>query len=272
MTALTDITVDGVTIAAGEVAREAQYHPAPNPQDAWQDAAQALVVRQLLLQRARRLGLQPPPPKAAAPDDGGGPQETEEEGLIRQLLEQEVSTPEPDRESCRRYFENNRHRFRTADMVEARHILFLAAPDDTPARVEAETAARAAIDTLRTDPDRFAELARTQSACPSAQDGGALGQLTRGQTVPEFDTFLFNLEEGQLCPTPVKTRFGVHVVKVERRVAGHELPFEAVADRIADYLQQTSWARGVAQYIRLLAGAARIEGIEIGGTDSPLVQ
>ena len=55
---------------------------------------------------------------------------------------------------------------------------------------------------LETD---LAELAQQLSACSSAAQGGNLGQISRGQTVPEFETFLFNLEPGQICPVPVGT-------------------------------------------------------------------
>ena len=119
---------------------------------------------------------------------------------------------------------------------------------------------------------RFAELAQQLSACPSAAQGGNLGQITRGQTVPEFETFLFNLEEGQICPVPVKTRFGYHVLRLDRRIEGRQLPFEAVRDKIADYLHQRVWRQAVSQYLQLLVGQAEIRGIELKGASSPLVQ
>ena len=102
--------------------------------------------------------------------------------------------------------------------------------------------------------------------------GGNLGQLQKGQTVPEFETFLFELEEGQLCPVPVKTRFGAHVLLLERRIEGRQLPFEEVAGRISAYLEEASWRRAVAQYIAILAGQADIQGIDMEGAKSPLVQ
>jgi parvulin-like peptidyl-prolyl isomerase len=82
-------------------------------------------------------------------------------------------------------------------------------------------------------PQRFAELAQQLCACPSAAQGGNLGQISRGQTVPELETFLFNLEPGQICPVPVKTRLGYHVVRLDRRIEGRQLPFGAVRERIA---------------------------------------
>ena len=81
------------------------------------------------------------------------------------------------------------------------------------------------------------------SACPSAAQGGHLGQISRGQTVPEFETFLYNLEVGQICPVPVKTRFGYHVLRLDRRIEGRQLPFEAVSDRIVTARSSAASAR-----------------------------
>jgi peptidyl-prolyl cis-trans isomerase C len=71
---------------------------------------------------------------------------------------------------------------------------------------------------------------------------------------------------------PVETRYGVHVLRLDAREDGRQLPFEAVQERIADYLQQQSWNRAVAQYISILAGKARIEGLRMAAASSPLVQ
>ncbi|MEX2454140.1 MAG: peptidylprolyl isomerase [Rhodospirillaceae bacterium] len=261
------VSVNGVAIPERDIASEAQNHPAASPEEARHEATLALVVRQLLLQRAGALGLDPEP---SILEDGR--RETDDDALIRQLLHREVTTPEPDRESCERYFRNNRQKFRSPDLVEARHILFAADPEDPSRRQQAETEAKATLRELGAEPGRFGELARTRSACPSAKQDGSLGQLAPGQTVPEFDTFLFNLEEGQLCPVPVKTRFGFHVVRVDRKLPGRDLPFEAVQDRIAGYLKTASWSRAVAQYLGLLAASARIDGFEVRGWDTPLVQ
>ena len=261
------ISVNGVEVTAREIAAEAQNHPAESPDAAWHAAAEALVVRQLLLQEARRLGLAPQP---QAGEDGCP--ESDPEALTRQLLDREIRVPEADDETCRRYYDNNRRRFRSPDIYEAAHILFAAAPSDAAAYAKAVASAEAAIGTVTEDPAAFEALARDLSACPSARQGGRLGQVTRGQTVPEFETFLFNLAEGQVCPIPVKTRYGAHVVRLDRRIEGRDLPFDTVRPWIADYLMETSWRRAVTQYISILAGKAEITGIALRSAGSPLVQ
>lgn len=98
------------------------------------------------------------------------------------------------------------------------------------------------------------------------------GQVTRGRMVRPFEEALFALPENTLCPQPVKTRFGVHVIRSGRRVEGERLPFEAVRATIADYLEEASYRRAAAQYVAVLAGQARASGIALGGTDGGLVQ
>jgi len=261
------IKVNGVAIEPPAVAAETQYHPAGSPAHAEAEAARALVVRRLLLDEAVRLGLQPEPQR----DEKGRP-ETEPDALVRQLLEQQITVPEADAETCRRYFENNRRKFRSPDLFEAAHILFAASPADRDAYAAAVAQAEQMIEVLKRDPRAFETIARQRSDCTSGKDGGRLGQVARGDTVPEFETFLCSLEEGQLCPVPVKSRYGVHVLRLDRKIAGRDLPFEHVAERIADYLQEASWRRAVAQYIKLLAGQAAIEGIDFEAASTPLVQ
>lgn len=262
-----DIRINGTCISQGAILAEAQNHPADTPEAAIAAAAEALAIRELLLQEARRQGI-----TAVILTDEQGRREADDESVVRQLLEQEVTIPEADEATCRRYYGNNSERFRSPDLFEVAHILFSAAPEDHASYEKAVSEAGQTIALLEKDPGAFGTLARRLSACTSAQDAGRLGQVTRGDMVPEFETFMVNLEEGQLCPVPVRSRYGVHVLRLDRRVEGRQLPFEAVRDRIADYLQMASWQRAVAQYIRILAGRAEIHGIDLGGTRTPLVQ
>src|SRR4051812_30658355 len=169
------VSVNGVPIPHDEISREAQNHPAPTPIAAWTAAARALAVRELLLQEARRKGLEPQPLS-----DGEGRTETDEEASIRALVEREVSTPAPDEAICRRYYEQNLRRFRSADLYEAEHILIAAHPGDRTAYAAARAQAEVLTTALRDTPERFAELALAYSACPSKEVGGNLGQLSPG--------------------------------------------------------------------------------------------
>lgn len=257
------VSVNGVSIARDAIQREMQHHAAAKPISAWQQAARALAIRELLLQEARRLAIAPQP---LSDDDGR--RETDEEAIIRGLIEREVSVPEPDDETCRRYYERNLARFRSPDIYEASHILFAALASDRAAHAKAREDAAAVLAELRAKPERFAELAQAHSRCPSAAQGGNLGQITAGQTTPEFEQALFALESGQLCEAPVATRYGFHVIRLDRKHEGRTLPYEVVAARIADYLRESVRRRADAQYVARLASAARIEGIDLAGADA----
>ncbi len=257
------VSVNGVSIAREAIVREMQHHPAPKPIAAWQQAARALVIRELLLQKACRLGVASQPMC-----DASGRRETNDEAMIRSLIEREVTVPEPDEETCRRYYENNRARFRSPDIYEAAHILFAALVADREAHARARADAAVVLAELLEHPGRFAALAQAHSRCPSAAQGGNLGQITTGQTTPEFEQALIALKPSQLCAEPVATRYGFHVIRLDRKHDGQTLPYEAVAGRIADYLRESVRRRADAQYIARLVTAARIEGIDLAGAEA----
>jgi peptidyl-prolyl cis-trans isomerase C len=254
------VTVNGVTIARDAIAREIQNYPAEKPIAAWQQAARALVVRELLLQRARYLDLHPEPIS-----DDEGRRETDDEALIRAVVENEVTVPEPDDETCRRYYERNLARFHSPDIYEASHILFSADSADKTAYAQARADAIGVIGTLRDSPDAFATFASAYSRCPSAAQGGNLGQLTRGQTTPEFERALFALKPGEISAEPVETRYGFHIIRLDRKHDGRTLPYEAVAEKIGDYLRDSVRRRASAQYIARLVSAAQIGGLTLDG-------
>ena len=252
------VSVNGVAIARDAIVREMQHHAAAKPIAAWQQAARALVIRELLLQEARRLAVAPQPIS-----DAEGRRETDEEAMMRGLIEREVMVPEPDDANCRRYYEKNCARFRSPDIYEASHILFAALPADAPAYAQAREDAVAVLAQLQARPELFAELAALHSRCPSGSQGGNLGQITTGQTTPEFEQALIALAPGALCAAPVATRYGFHVIWLDRKHDGRTLPFELVAERIADYLRESVKRRADAQYVARLVSAAQIQGIEL---------
>ncbi len=251
------VSVNGKAIPHAAIARETQNHPADTPVEAWQAAARALAVRELLQQEAKRLGV------VAAPQaDSEGRVETQEEAAMRALLSLEVRTPEPRDEECRRYYDNNRARFRSPTINEAAHILVAAAPGDEAARATAKARAGSICERLATKPEDFADLAREFSSCPSATQGGNLGQLSGGETVAEFEAALARLAPGEITRAPVETRFGYHVVKLVRRIEGRDLPYHLVRERICAYLGEAVRRRALAQYVAVLAGRADLRGVD----------
>ncbi|MFZ2103534.1 MAG: peptidylprolyl isomerase [Oricola sp.] len=262
-----EISVNGIAIPESEILAEAQNHPAENPGSALKAAAEALVIRELLWQEALRLEI-----GVAPENDAAGRMETERDAAIRLLVEREARAPSATDEECRRYYERFPEKFRTEPLFEARHILLAAPESDRQARATArEKAVRLCEGLARASAD-FAAMAREYSDCPSREQGGNLGQLTRGSTVAEFEAALSTMREGEISPSPVESRFGFHIIALDRKIEGRQLPYDFVADRIAAWLEASAWSKAVSQYIAVLAGKAEIRGISLEKADGPLVQ
>lgn len=253
---LPPVVVNGVTIDPGRIAAEAQNHPAPKgkPGHAWRAAARALAVRELLLQEARAQGITAEPAELAP-----GQWETAEEALIRALLDQEIQPDPVDETVLAAYHAAHPEQFRSPSLYEAAHILFAAAPDDAKARETARAEAGAVLAELCAAPRRFAELAARHSACSSKTSGGVLGQLTAGDTVPEFEAALATMEEGAL--TIAETRYGLHIIRLDARARGEVLPFAAVLPRLREAHDKAAWLRASHDYIDGLIARARISGV-----------
>jgi len=254
------VTVNGIEIPYDEIAREVQFHPAPTPFEAWQAAAHALAVRSMLLREADRLAITPQPVVETE-----GLRETDEEALVRQVIEQEVKVPRPTEMDCRRYYQQNRARFRTPAISEASHILLSASKSDTKAFADRRVEAERLIASLSGRAAHFAKLARAVSDCPSAAQGGNLGQLSPGQTTPAFEAALAKMTPGGISAEPVESPYGFHIIHLHRRIEGRELPFEAVRKRIANYLTESVSRTATAQYLARLAASASITGIDMPG-------
>jgi peptidyl-prolyl cis-trans isomerase C len=128
------------------------------------------------------------------------------------------------------------------------------------------------LNALLAEPNRFTELAAELSNCPSGEQGGNLGQIGRGDMVPEFEAALFKLGPTGILRELVKTRYGFHIVAIDQRFPGKKLPFEMARDRIAERLSASVEEKALRQYVSLLAGRAEIEGIDLAASASPLVQ
>ncbi|MBD3640057.1 MAG: peptidylprolyl isomerase, partial [Marinobacter sp.] len=175
------IYVGETLIPEDDIAREMQHHPAEEVAEAWHEAAKSLVIRELLLQQAALLKL----------DDIA-----DEEDRIARVLELELNVPEPTEDDCERFYAANPARFRSPTLMAVSHILLAAAPDDVQERIRQEEAGRQLLSSLLDGRSQFAELAKQYSACESRHQGGSLGQISKGQTVEEFERPVLSLQEG----------------------------------------------------------------------------
>ncbi len=234
-----------------------------------EEALRQRACTELLRQAAQQAGL------LSADDVPGalGAISTEASDAIEQLLDRELPVPDPSEEACRRYHEAHPAAHAQGERAQLRHVLFAVTPgvDVKQLRLRAE----ALLIDLRCADDggaKFAEAAAQWSNCPSGQQGGDLGWLTRADCAPEFAREVFGSAEIGVLARLVHSRFGLHVVEVVAREAGQQPGFEDVRQAIALTLRQQAWVNALRQYLQLLAGAAVVEGVALDAAESPLVQ
>lgn len=184
-------------------------------------------------------------------------------------LDAALAVPEPADEDCRRYFAANGRRYATGERLHLRHVLFAVTPgvDVTLLRGRAE----AQLVDLRTGGD-FGHAARTLSNCPSGAAGGDLGWITTADCAPEFAKDVFAHTGLGVLPRLVHSRFGFHIVEIVAREPGVVPEYDAVRSAVAATLKRQGFVTALRQYVRILAGAANVEGVDLEGADTPLVQ
>lgn len=246
------ICVNGIAIGKDAIAREMQHHLADSREQAERYAATALVLREVLLQRACDRDI-----AGASEDD-----------RIANLIDDEVRVPEPTLDEVARYYRRNTLRFLTPARYEAAHIFFPLrnGADET----EVKSCAERVLGELARQPHRFAEFALAYSACSSKDEGGSLGQVSKGDTNLELEQALATMEVGSI--RLVRSRHGFHILRLDGRIPGTQLTLEQATSWIEDHLRKSCKYRAVAQYLQLLTSSAKISGIDLAAADSPLVQ
>ncbi len=237
-----------------------------------EDELRERAYTELLRQQAVMKGLLPRHKELTAPELGEA-----ERQIIEAMVDAEVQSPQPKEDECQRYFEANPSQFVVGQALHVRHILFAVTPG---VNVHALTvhAEKALLELTRNDasPERFAQLAAELSNCPTSAQGGDLGWIGPDDCAPELANELFHQKHSQwgmgVHPRLIHTRFGFHIIEVLSRRAGKQPAYAEVHERIKALLAMQSRARALHQYMSLLVGEAQLDGIELEGADSPLVQ
>ena len=141
--------------------------------------------------------------------------------LASYAAEKVISTVSVSDKEARDYYEENKERFNQGETVNASHIL-----------VDSEEKALELLAKIKSGEVSFEDSAKENSSCPSGQQGGSLGDFGRGQMVPEFDVAVFSMEEGEITETPVKTQFGYHLIKLNKKNPATTPAFEEIASEI----------------------------------------
>jgi len=251
------VTVNGIAITPAQIDQEMQSYGGDDELKAHQEAVYALVSRELLLQEAVSWGLCDRASVVSNPEQ-----------VIERLLAEKIEVPVPDEKSCKRYFNENRESFATAPECEVSHIFFSAALTDQAAREAAREKAGAVLVKIKQDPVCFEEMARQESACASSKNGGYLGRISKGQTVPAFESALMAMSQGDLSDQPVETGGGFHIIRVDGREDGEDLPFEILKTWISQNLINHSRQKAVDGYVKGLANKAEVVGFDFASHES----
>ena len=127
-------------------------------------------------------------------------------------------------EDVKKYFEEHADEFVGQETVSASHIL-----------VETEDKAKDVLAKIESGEMSFEDAAKAFSSCPSSQRGGDLGEFGKGQMVPEFDQACFEMEVGELRG-PVKTQFGFHLIRLDKKNEAKPVSFEDVKGELSQHL------------------------------------
>jgi peptidyl-prolyl cis-trans isomerase D len=165
------------------------------------------------------------------------------------------------------YYDQRRDEYRVAEQVKVRHILIktpLPAPgakEDEKAVGVARAKAEDVLKQLKAGGD-FAKLAEKYSEDPgSGKNGGELGWIGRGRTVPEFEKSAFSLSKGQTSDL-VKSSYGFHIINLEDKQDAHLKSFAEVKSEIQVKLKQQKAERATEVAANGLLSAARTDGVD----------
>jgi peptidyl-prolyl cis-trans isomerase C len=136
------------------------------------------------------------------------------------------------------FYEMHHDRFEQAEIRVARHIL-ITVNDDFAENTEVEAQRRITeiAEKLGTRGNRFPQFAKQYSECPTAVDGGKLGDISRGQLYPELDEMLFNMSESEISPV-VESEMGFHILFCEQIKPAKRIPYNKVKSRIGEILME----------------------------------
>jgi len=163
------------------------------------------------------------------------------------------------------YYNAHQEQYQVKEQVKVRHIL-IAVPAGADAKTDAAAKAKAE-DLLKQIKagGNFADLASKNSDDPGSKpQGGELGWLDRGKTVPEFDKAAFTLAPGQTSDL-VKTQFGYHILQVEEKKTAHLRPLAEVKPEIVPVLEQQKAGAAEQTFASSLASDAKKNGLDKAG-------
>lgn len=160
-----------------------------------------------------------------------------------------------DKELRERY-DREKERYRLPERARLREIVILK-PDNPTALEQARQKVQQIADEARGATD-FALLAKTTSQAPTKDKGGDLGEVTKGELLPELDKAVFNSPAGAVIG-PIDAKTAWHILKVEQRLPSEVPAFESIKDKLRKDASDDAWQRDYKAYIERLRKDAFIQ-------------
>jgi peptidyl-prolyl cis-trans isomerase SurA len=135
------------------------------------------------------------------------------------------------------FYESHRDDFAVPETIHARHILVRVPKEATPEEESALYAKAEQIKSRIASPEDFVREASAGAQGTVAVEGGDLGEITKGEMIPELEAVVFALPVGTVSQ-PVRSPFGYHLLMVESKVDAHTKPLAEVEGRIRSRLMQ----------------------------------
>ncbi|MBT3038190.1 MAG: nitrogen fixation protein NifM [Candidatus Thiodiazotropha sp. (ex Codakia orbicularis)] len=136
------------------------------------------------------------------------------------------------------FYAMHHERFELPEQRQGRHILITVNPNfpENTAETARERMAQI-LEKLAGRTNRFPEFAKRYSECPSAMEGGKLGEVKRGQLYPELDAMLFSMQENEISPV-IASEMGYHILLCEMIQPAKRVPISKVKTKIREILEQ----------------------------------
>ncbi len=163
------------------------------------------------------------------------------------------------------FYDKNQQMFATpddpADSMRASHILIMADKKADPkVREEALKKINAILAEVKQNPALFDAKAKSDSQCPSGQNGGSLGVFSKGQMVPEFENAVIALKPGEISGV-VETQFGYHIIRRDASQKGSVKPFAEVKEQLIGYLSEQKKGEAFRNYVENLKKSANYKSL-----------
>ena len=160
-----------------------------------------------------------------------------------------------DKELRERYDREKEH-YRLPERSHLRAII-VTKPDDPAAAARAEQRVNQIAQDARIAPD-FAKYAASVPENAMKEKGGDMGEVARGELLPDLDKAVFNAQSGTILG-PIATKSGWHIIKVEQRLPSEVPAFESVKDKLRKDVTDETFQRDYKVYIDRLRKDAFIE-------------